>query len=54
MKRNEPPPGTVEIRRLEESSVDIKVTSDRPFPVNTTMVLSIGQQKTNVSRYAIK
>jgi hypothetical protein len=44
--------GTVEIRRIDKSRVDIKVTSDRPFPVNTTMVLSIGEQKTNVSRYA--
>jgi hypothetical protein len=47
-----PKKGTVEIRRIDKSRVDIKVTSDRPFPVNTTMVLSIGEQKTNISRYA--
>ena len=43
---------SVEIRRIDESHVDIKVTSDRPFPANTMTVLSIGQQKTTISRFA--
>jgi len=43
---------TVGIRRIDKSNVDIKVTSERPFPVNTTIVLHIGRQKTNISRYA--
>jgi len=52
VKKNEPSTSTVEIRRLDQSNVDIKVISDRPFPANTLTVLSIGHQKTNVSRYA--
>jgi len=52
IRKEVPKKGTVEIRRIDKSRVDIKVTSDRPFPVNTVTVLCIGQQKTNICRYA--
>jgi len=42
----------VEIRQIDTSRVDITVTQERPFPVNTITVLHIGQQTTNLCRYA--
>jgi hypothetical protein len=48
----EPKPGSIEIRRIDTSRVDVTVTRERPFPVNTITVLHIGQQTTNHCRYA--
>jgi len=49
----EPKPGSnVEIRQIDTSRVDVTVTRERPFPVNTITVLHIGQQTTNLCRYA--
>ncbi|MDY0170044.1 MAG: hypothetical protein RBS80_26100 [Thermoguttaceae bacterium] len=46
------PSNSVEIRRIDTSRVDITVTRERPFPVNTITVLQIGEQKTNICRYS--
>ena len=44
---------TVQIRRIDKSKVDIQVTIEHQFPAaKAPVVLSIGQQTTNVSRFA--
>ena len=48
-----PSKSTVQIRRIDKSSVDIRVTIEHQFPAaKAPVVLYIGQQKTNVSRFA--
>ena len=46
------PGNNVEVRQIDTSRVDVTVTRERPFPVNAITVLHIGQQKTNICRYA--